>query len=207
MLAARPYPAHLMETWVVGSDSGVFIRPALREDHDLVARFLSGLGADSHYQRHFQHGEAPDLDLLLRLDTVDYRQRMALVAVSVAGSREVVVAHAEYVAEGEGAELAMVVADGWQRRGLGSHLLRRLMHCAALAGLKEIHGQVLATNEPMIRLARRSGFQLLRGDDARLLVIRRVLTVPEAVGDASVRRFVAKAKSAAAVPSSMRAAV
>jgi acetyltransferase len=198
MLAARPYPAHLMETWVVGSDSGVFIRPALREDHGLVARFLSSLGADSHYQRHFQHGEAPDIDLLQRLDRVDYRQRMALVAVSVAGSREVVVAHAEYVAEGEAAELAMVVADGWQRRGLGSHLLRRLMHCAALAGLKEIHGQVLATNEPMIRLARRSGFQVLRGDDARLVVIRKALSTPDAAGDAHARRLVARARSTAA---------
>lgn len=202
MLAARPYPAHLMETWVVGSDSGVFIRPALREDHNLVARFLSSLGADSHYQRHFQHGEAPDLDLLLRLGMVDYRQRMALVAVSVAGSREVVVAHAEYVAEGERAELAMVVADGWQRRGLGSHLLRRLMHCAALAGLKEIHGQVLATNEPMIRLARRSGFQLLRGDDARLVVIRRVLNVPEAAGEAGIRVPASPGRGAAALDAS-----
>lgn len=175
MLEARPYPAHLIETWVVGSDAGVFIRPALREDRALVARFLSLLNEASHYQRHFQHGEAPDLDLLRRLDAVDYLQRMALVAVTVAGSREVAIAHAEYVVEDNRAELAMVVADGWQRRGLGSHLLRRLMHCAALAGLEEIHGQVLATNEPMIRLALRSGFEVRRGGDARLVLIRRAL--------------------------------
>lgn len=176
MLEARPYPAHLIETWVVGSDAGVFIRPALREDRALVACFLSQLGEASHYQRHFQHGEAPDLDLLRRLDAVDYLQRMALVAVAVAGSREVAIAHAEYVVEDNRAELAMVVADGWQRRGLGSHLLRRLMHCAELAGLQEIHGQVLATNEPMIRLALRSGFRVQRGDDARLVTIRRALS-------------------------------
>lgn len=198
MLEARPYPAHLMETWVVGSDAGVFIRPALREDRDLVARFLASLGADSHYQRHFQRGKAPDNDLLQRLDAVDYRQRMALVAVTVAGSREVAIAHAEYVAEDGRAELAMVVADGWQRRGLGSHLLRRLMHCAALAGLKEIHGQVLATNEPMLRLARRSGFQLLRGDDARLVVIRRALNGPDAAVEAGIPGFAAWSLSAAA---------
>jgi acetyltransferase len=197
MIEARPYPAHLIETWVVGSDAGVFIRPALREDHDLVARFLSSLGKDSHYQRHFQHGAAPDLDLLQRLDAVDYRRRMALVAVTVAGSREVVVAHAEYVAEDGRAELAMVVADGWQRRGLGSHLLRRLMHCAALAGLREIHGQVLASNEPMIRLARRSGFQVLRGDDARLVVIRRALNGPDAAVEAGIPGFAAWSQSTA----------
>lgn len=46
MLEARPYPAHLIETWVVGSDAGVFIRPALREDHGLVVRFLSSLGPE-----------------------------------------------------------------------------------------------------------------------------------------------------------------
>lgn len=184
MLEARPYPAHLIETWVVGSDAGVFIRPALREDRALVARFLSLLNEASHYQRHFQHGEAPDLDLLRRLDAVDYLQRMALVAVTVAGSREVAIAHAEYVVENNRAELAMVVADGWQRRGLGSHMLRRLMHCAELAGLQEIHGQVLATNEPMLRLARRSGFQLLRGDDARLVVIRRALNERHAASEA-----------------------
>lgn len=198
MLEARPYPAHLIETWVAGSDAGVFIRPALREDRDLVARFLSGLGTDSHYQRHFQHGQAPDLDLLQRLDAVDYRRRMALVAVTVAGSREVAVAHAEYVVEDGRGELAMVVADGWQRRGLGSHLLRRLMHCAALAGLKEIHGQVLASNEPMIRLARRTGFQVLRGDDARLVVIRRAPAVPVAANEADTPRFASPGQDAAA---------
>src|SRR5690606_2838314 len=56
------------------------------------------------------------------------------------------------------AEFAMVVTDAWQRRGLGLRLLERLMDVAFAAGVRELGGITLATNTPMIRLARRLGF-------------------------------------------------
>jgi len=174
VLEARPYPAHFIETWAHGSGAGVLVRPASREDRALVARFLSELGQASHYQRHFAHGEAPDLALLERLEATDYRRHMALIAVA-ATPCETAIAHAEYVAEDGCAEFALVVADRWQQRGLGGHLLRRLMRCAGQAGLQEIHGHVLASNEPMIRLVLRSGFKVQRGGDARLVRISRTL--------------------------------
>ena len=52
----------------------------------------------------------------------------------------------------------MVVTDAWQRRGLGVLLLERLVTDAAAAGVRNLGGITLATNTPMIRLARRLGF-------------------------------------------------
>lgn len=173
--ALSGYPARLIRTWATGKDRGVFIRPALPEDRALTAAFLAGLSADSRYQRHFQHGPAPDRELLRRLELVDYSRHMVLVAVTVVGAREAIVGHAEWVATEAGAEFALVIADDWQRCGLGSQLLAQLETWGRIVGLSELHGEIIATNLAMLGLAQRAGFQSHHGRDARVKLIRKSL--------------------------------
>jgi len=56
------------------------------------------------------------------------------------------------------AEFAIVLHDDWQRRGLGRLLLCSLIDAAQAAGIERLAGTTLATNTPMLRLARRLGF-------------------------------------------------
>jgi acetyltransferase len=58
----------------------------------------------------------------------------------------------------------MLVGDAWQGRGLGSELMRRLIDVARREGLARVHGEILATYGPMIRLSRRLGFAVEPGD-------------------------------------------
>jgi acetyltransferase len=75
--------------------------------------------------------------------------------------------------EGYGAEFAIVVADAWQGKGLGSLLMRELMCAAHAAGVKQLEGWVLATNHAMLDLMQALGFEVRSApEDARM---RRVL--------------------------------
>ncbi|MCX7173128.1 MAG: GNAT family N-acetyltransferase [Proteobacteria bacterium] len=160
------------------------IRLAVPRDRPLVARFLSGLGTESRYQRHFEHGTAPDEALLRRLDAGDFREGLQLVAVSGQGGREVVVAHAECVRVDSAAEIALVVADERQGQGLGARLMEQLEVWAQGWDLARIYGEVMATNQAMLALARRCGFKIRHGPDARVLVIDKDLGVQSCAPEA-----------------------
>jgi RimJ/RimL family protein N-acetyltransferase len=62
-------------------------------------------------------------------------------------------------------EFAISIIDGWGGAGLGSILLGELVAVARGRGLKRMRGFVLADNESMLRLARRTGFEVARNPD------------------------------------------
>lgn len=173
------------------------IRPANAQDRPLVARFLNELSTQSHYQRHFEHGAQPDEELLRRLDAADYKEHVQLVAVCSQGDRVTVVAHAECVRVNSAAEVAIVVADGWQGRGLGARLMEHLEGWARGWDLERIYGEVMATNQAMLALARRCGYKIRRGPDARVLVIDKNLGVESYAPGATHQE---RAYSGSAVP-------
>lgn len=87
------------------------------------------------------------------LTDVDHHDHEALVAIETASRHGVGVAR--YVRDPEHpreAEFAVAVADDWQRRGLGTALLRRLAARALEEGITRFTGLVLGDNEPMRQL-------------------------------------------------------
>ena len=72
-------------------------------------------------------------------------------------------------ASGEQGEFAIVVADAFQGRGLGTLLMQALMESARAAGLRRIEGLVLATNQRMLELMGSLGFTVhTAADDPRM---------------------------------------
>jgi GNAT superfamily N-acetyltransferase len=81
----------------------------------------------------------------------------------------------------ERGEIALSVADDWQRRGLGTVLIRHLEARARRAGARYVFGDVLRTNTAMKSLARRSGYSIRSPfTDARLVEIIKDLSPPSA---------------------------
>ena len=66
------------------------------------------------------------------------------------------------------AEFALVVADGWQRRGIGTALCGRLLEHARERRFVSLAGFVLTENRPMLGFAVKLGFSLVRDTDATL---------------------------------------
>jgi acetyltransferase len=109
---------------------------------------------------------------------IDYRRHMAFAVTTAINGVEQFIGVGRYVADAakSSAEVALVLADAWQGQGLGRRLLDTLLEHAASAGIREAVGVVLATNVPMLRLARSRGFAVTaEPEDATVMRIRRDL--------------------------------
>lgn len=130
------------------------VRPAGCADLDALRRFIAGLSLLSAYRRFFAGVRHAPEQMLRRLVAQDDR-RAAFVAVD----GEEIVGHAMYAlgpGDDEIADIAVVVADAWQRRGIGPQLIQTVIGAARARGVRRVGFTVLPDNEPMRRLARRS---------------------------------------------------
>jgi acetyltransferase len=142
--------------------SKIIIRPIAADDAPRLQAFVRRLSVRSRRFRFFTgivELSQPQLEQLVNLDQ---RRGLALVAVSEQSKDSAIVAEARYVLEhaDRGAEFAVVVADDFQRRGLGRRLIQRLIAYAARTGVRRLFGEILADNHAMLALARRLGFQI-----------------------------------------------
>ena len=139
------------------------IRMISAADEGRLEQFGGHLSQRSRYQRFFSpRGFLPGE--VRRLTDLDPNHEVALVATIDVSGAEHIVGVARYVIDSlhYSAEMAIVIADQWQNRGLGRTLLSQLMANAAQHGIRTIHGAVLATNFGMQRLASSMGFELRR---------------------------------------------
>ncbi|MGY4330978.1 RimJ/RimL family protein N-acetyltransferase [Bradyrhizobium sp. LB7.2] len=91
---------------------------------------------------------------------IDFKNHVALVARVEEAGRKVMVGGCRYVVSEPGrAEMAFMVVDAWQGRGVGSTLMRHLVNIAREAGLRELTAEVLSENTAMLKIFGRSGFK------------------------------------------------
>ena len=92
---------------------------------------------------------------------IDYVNHVALVAETIEDGRPVIVGGCRYVVIGPGrAEVAFSVIDAYQKKGLGTALMRRLAAIGREAGLTELVAEVLSDNAPMMKVFARSGLAM-----------------------------------------------
>jgi acetyltransferase len=159
-LAIHPYPANLVSEWRAGDDTPVVIRPIRPEDAAIEREFVDSLSPEAKYMRFM--GAVKDLSpaMLARFTQVDYDREMALIAVIHHAGCERQVGVGRYIInpDGESCEFAIAIAETWQGRGLGRHLMLQLIAVARARGLKTMVGQALAANTQMLLLATALGF-------------------------------------------------
>jgi GNAT superfamily N-acetyltransferase len=129
------------------------LRPVRPDDEERIRRFLAGLSLHTQTLRFFTGVSAPSAALVRALLAAD-EHREALVATDDRGE---IVAHAMSFRGGGYAdvEIAVVVADAWQGRGLGTRLVDELLSRAALRGARAVGMDVMGENRRVLRLIRR----------------------------------------------------
>jgi RimJ/RimL family protein N-acetyltransferase len=149
----------MTETWTAGDGTVVAIRPIRAADLALEQQFVKGLSSSTAYQR-LMSTRTPLLDELKRWTDIDPEHECALIATTlVAGAtRQIAVARYAREPSAREAEFAIVIADDWQGRGLGTRLLAALIEEAKRRGIPRLFGTTFATNTGMVALARRLGF-------------------------------------------------
>ena len=142
----------------------ISIRPLRADDFEIEAEFIRGLSMETRTRRLLGGARAVTDAYVARLTRVDYPRELALAAAVMLGDRETLIGVARYAMEtdGVGCEFAMVVADAWQGRGIGTHLLERLAAAARAHAIPRLSGYVLSTNATMLGFARKRGLRLQR---------------------------------------------
>jgi len=138
--------------------SRVRMRPIRPDDEPRLVALYDHLSRDTRYQRFFSVMRRLPPDWARFLATVDYARRFALVA-EAPGDPDTLIAVARYEPAGEPdtVEVAFVVQDAWQGRGLGTILFRDLLAAAEGNGIRRFRAWVLAENRRMLTLIARLG--------------------------------------------------
>jgi acetyltransferase len=166
-LAIRPYPLQYVQPWTAKDGTPLVIRPIRPEDEPLIVKFHEKLSEQTVYRRYFQHLRLSDRirhERLTRICFNDYDREIALVAEHedpATGERALVgVGRLSKSRTANDAEFAVLVADAYQRRGIGTELLRRLVQIGRDEKLSRITGEILIENSGMVRTSRNVGFQI-----------------------------------------------
>ncbi|SDG33518.1 Acyl-CoA synthetase (NDP forming) [Sinosporangium album] len=149
------YPAH-WEADVVLADGGTaHVRPIRTTDADRMRAFYARLSDESIYFRFF--GPRPELSdrEITRFTTVDYVGRVALIALI--GQEMVAVIRYDRMTPTE-AEVAFLVEDAHQGRGVASVLLEHLAATARERGFERFVADVLPANRRMMGVLRQAGY-------------------------------------------------
>ncbi len=108
---------------------------------------------------------------------VDFVNHVALVAEIGEDGRRSIVGGGRYIVTRPGeAEVAFVVIDALQGRGVGALLTKHLVQLARAAGLKQLAADVLPENAPMQKVLAKSGFRTARNADPQVVHLTLPLT-------------------------------
>ena len=138
----------------------VHLRALQSADADELLQAFGRLSANTRYMRFMRAVSHLDAGELRRSVARLLERGLAVVATVPAADGIDVVGGASYVVgnDAQVCEFAITVVDGWDGVGLGSQLLRKLIEAARRRGLRRMEGYVLATNHPMLALAKALGF-------------------------------------------------
>jgi acetyltransferase len=171
-LAIRPYPSELEKTVQTRDGRVLFLQPIRPEDEPALQEFVSRLSPEDRRLRFFSHVKQLNHRMAARLTQIDYDREMALILVDPQAAAPEILGIMRISADADGAraEYAGAVRSDLKGRGLGRLLLEEIIEYARRRGVREIWGEVLTENEPMLSLVRGLGFTLKADPEDRSII-------------------------------------
>jgi acetyltransferase len=162
--AIRPYPSQYVGTCSLPDGTVLTVRPIRPEDEPLMRPFHEKISDQSVYTRYmhaFRLSGRIAHEYLSRMCFIDYLREMALVALhtNAVGEPEIVgVGRLLMERNRNEAEFAVLVTDEFQRRGMGTELLRQLVEIGRKEHIARIVGYILSSNSAMLHACKHLGF-------------------------------------------------
>jgi acyl-CoA hydrolase len=156
------YPEELERYETLRDGTEIFFRPIKPTDDPALSEMMYSLSEESVRTRYMTHTMAFPHREIQRVTNIDYRQDVAIVGVVPGVSGEEIVAIVQYFLDPktQSAEVAFVVQDEWQRKGMGTFLLDYITQIAKQRGVKKFWAKVLPNNEPMLTIFHNSGYKI-----------------------------------------------
>jgi acetyltransferase len=175
-LAIRPYPTQYVTTFTLKDGTAANIRPIRPEDEPLMVKFHNMLSERSVMMRYtylIALSERVAHERLVRICLNDFDRELALVADHedpYTGQPEIMaVGRLTKIPGTEDAQFAILVADAFQRRGLGAELLRRLMAVAKQEKIRLLKAEFLIDNSVTRQMCEKLGFRLEKVPDQGIM--------------------------------------
>jgi GNAT superfamily N-acetyltransferase len=148
------------------------VRLVARDDGEALQRYFRQLSTRSRYNRFLGGVSELPASQLAHFIRAGEDDRFSVIAAMVIEGRETIVGEARYGFElaSKNFEFGISVDDRWQRQGIGAALLGNLECRAAALGSHTMFGDTLRSNDPMLALARKSGYAFMRHPDDWKLV-------------------------------------
>lgn len=172
-LSICPYPDQYVKDLILRDGTPVVIRPIRPEDEPLIAEFIKGLSGDSFSLRFCHQVVEMSHERLVRYCQVDYDRELAFVAVLAGtGGRERIVGDVRVIKQPdlENAEVAILVSDEMQGKGLGRTLMEYSLRVAKEVGLKALWMEILKENTRMLHIAKLFDFKRAYADEDMIKV-------------------------------------
>ena len=172
---------------VLLSDGGVaHLRPIRPEDGEGLIKFHGTLSPETKYLRFFSAHPELSSSEVERFTHVDYERRLAFV-LELRGEL-IAVGRYDAADDGHSAEVAFVVSDRHQGRGIGSLLLEYLAIAARRRGIEHFFADTLASNQRMLRVFRDTGYTVTSRFEDGVVRVEIPLVHSPALVDAIERR-------------------
>lgn len=159
--ANKAYPSHYETEVLLKTGSRMRLRPIRKADTDSWLAFVSRLSTRTKYLR-FHSLPKLTMEDAVRFCTVDYTNTFAFVAEVVGAHRQDIVAIGRYIRlpDKHSAEVAFVIEDAYQGKGIGTKLMEWLANVARENGITAFEADVLAENREMMTVFRDYGFHI-----------------------------------------------
>ncbi len=156
------YPEELEHYETLRDGTEIFFRPVKPTDESSLSEMLYSLSSTSVRTRYmtqtvtFPHREVQ------QLTNIDFTQDISIVGTVPGVVGEQLVAIAQYFLDPktQSAEVAFLVQDEWQKKGMGTYLLQYLAQIAKQRGVKQFTAKVLPANKLMLAIFHNSGYKI-----------------------------------------------
>ena len=162
------YPEDLETYKTTKKGLEVFLRPVKISDEPILKDFFYALSDQSMHRRFISFRRDMPHNQLQKYVAIDYTREMIILGVIKSDDKEEIVGLGQYGINKDAhtAEVAFVVKDEYQNKGVGSELLSYLTYLAQTQGLLGFTAEVLMENQTMLHLFEKAGFDIERRSDS-----------------------------------------
>ncbi len=193
MDASNGYPARWEADVVLSDGATAHLRPITPDDAGRLVEFYARVSDESKYYRFFSPYPTLSRRDVELFTNVDHTDRVALIVLS--GDDMIAVGRYDRIGERD-AEVAFLVEDGHQGRGIGSVLLEHLAEAARENGIRRFVAEVLPRNRKMLTVFAEAGYTATNTfDDGVVRVEFEIRPTEQALAVMAAREQRAEARS------------
>lgn len=164
----QAYPEYWEADVILRDGATAHLRPISPQDQELLQQMHSSQSQDSIYLRFFSYKPKLSQRELERFTTVDHRDRVCFVLIL--GDKLIGVGRYDRTSP-RAAEVAFMISDHHQGRGIGSILLEHLAAAARENGINRFTAEVLPENRKMLHVFVEAGYDVSRQFEDGVVVV------------------------------------